>query len=180
MAVAASPGPKTGQLLVATRSNSHDQEFAQTVVLVIYADDKQAMGLVINRPTDVPLKTVFPEVKTAPRGTDRSFMGGPVVIDIKGLLRSRTKPDDSMALPVFGDVYVIRSKTALVRLVGQGLGPDVFRVYVGYAGWSMAQLQNEIDIGRWRVRAGDARLIFDAHPATLWPRLLQTPGKMSK
>jgi len=172
--------PKTGQLLVATRGNSHDQDFAQTVVLVIYSDDKQAMGLVINHPTDVPLKTVFPEVKAAPRGSDRSFTGGPVLIDIKGLVRSRTKPDDSMALPVFGDVYLIRSKKALLRMVGQGLGPDVFRVYVGYAGWSMAQLQNEIDRGSWRVLAGDARLIFDAHPATLWPRLLRAPGKMSK
>ena len=138
------------------------------------------MGLVVNHLTDVPLSTVFPEAKAAPRASDSSFMGGPVLIDIKGLLRSRTKPDDSTALPVVGDVYLIRSKTALLRLIGRGVGPDVFRVYVGFAGWSMAQLQNEIDRGSWRLQSGDARLIFDPHPATLWPRLLQLPGKMSK
>ncbi len=159
---------------------SHDHDFAQTVVLLIYTDDKQAMGLVLTRPTDVPLSTVFPEAKKAPRRADPSFIGGPILIDIKGLLRSRGKPDDPMALPVLRDVFLIRSKKALVHLTDEGLGPDVFRVYVGYAGWTMSQLQNEIDRGTWRVRPGDARLIFDAHPATLWQRLLQVPGKMSK
>ncbi len=54
----------TGNLLVATRK-SVDPELAKTVVLLVHFDEQGAIGLVVNRPSNVPMSEVFPALKTA-------------------------------------------------------------------------------------------------------------------
>src|ERR1700739_3317820 len=59
------PSPlATGKLLVASRDLA-DPNFAQTVVLLVRYDADGAVGLVLNRRTDVPLSRVFEGLKAA-------------------------------------------------------------------------------------------------------------------
>ena len=134
----------TGKLLVAT-SKSHDPDLQRSVILVIHSDVEGVIGLVINHP--------------APGTKPPTWFGGPIPLDVRTLIRARTKPEGGEN--VIGDVYLLR---------GARDEPGA-RVYAGYAGWSVPQIQDELARGLWKIIAGDAKLVFDPHPETLWRRL---------
>jgi putative transcriptional regulator len=133
-----------GKLLIATRK-SHDPDLSQTVVLLIHCDQDGAIGLILNHPT-----------KTS------TYFGGPIALGVRALLRSRNQPPG--AEHVIADIW---TTSQIDKLAG------VYRVYAGYTGWSMDQLQDEVSLGLWRILPGDSRTVFDPNPATLWSRLLR-------
>jgi putative transcriptional regulator len=57
--------------------------------------------------------------------------------------------------------------------MASSLESSSFHVYLGYAGWTGPQLCHEVDIGGWFIFPGDAALVFDPNPATLWSRLIE-------
>ena len=87
------------------------------------------------------------------------YFGGPVALGARCLFRSAKKP--SGAELIFGDVYMA------TRPVEKG------RVYAGYTGWSAVQLNDEVSRGLWKVLPGNAGVVFDPNPSTLWARLLR-------
>jgi putative transcriptional regulator len=149
-----------GKLLVATEK-SRDADFARSVIFLIQFDRQAALGVMVNRRSSVPVSEVFPDLKSAPGGSDPVYTGGPVTVGIRALLRSPS-----------GDVSVISTRTSLAKLAASGKPSSVFRVYAGYTGWTAAQLQDELARGLWRILPGDANAVFDAHPETLWRRLM--------
>ena len=65
------------------------------------------------------------------------------------LLQSPAKPEG--AEHVFGGVYLINSKPVFEQTISSQPKPDVLHVYLGYAGWTQAQLQQEVELGAWFV-----------------------------
>src|SRR5258708_16310159 len=99
----------TGKLLVAT-AQSNDPDFAHSVILLVQCDSESAIGLMLNKPTTVPISEVFPDAK------DRSvvvYAGGPVTIGVRGLVRSKSPPFFS----------VISTKPQLRNLISSGVPP---------------------------------------------------------
>ena len=179
------PLPAAGRLLVAT-PKMRDADFAQAVILLVHSDGQSAIGLIVNRPTEVPLAHLFPNLKDAPAGKAQVYLGGLVAQGARGLVLSAEKkppktnpektpdqtPDKTKdALPVFGRVSVISDGTALEKMALSGARPDVFRVYAGYTGWSAEQLRAELKFGYWTIATTTESIVFDPHPETLWPRL---------
>ena len=109
-----------GTFLVASRDLG-DPNFAQAVVLLVHYDDENgAMGLIINRQTDVPLARIFSDLKEAKGRIDPIYVGGPVETgSVLALLKSASKPKDSEH--VFGEVYLISSKTLLEKTLAAGI-----------------------------------------------------------
>ncbi len=184
--------PAPGKLLVATRTMP-DADFAQAVVLLLHSDSQGVVGLIVNRPSEVPLSHLFPKLKDAPTGKAPVYLGGLVALGARGLVRSlehnpgkaapeKTNPPKSSphnraaAWPVFGGVSVITDPTALEKLALTGARPEVFRVYAGYTGWSAEQLRHELKLGYWTVATPTESIVFDPHPATVWSRLIG-PGR---
>ncbi len=147
----------TGSLLVAT-AKSHDPDFARSVILIIQYDSGSAMGLMLNKPTDVPVSDLLPEAKGKAVPV---YAGGPVAIGVRGLLRTKTAPYFS----------VISKKTELLREISKGAATASFRIYAGYTGWTPRELQSEVARGLWRVVPGASDAIFDSQPGGLWQRL---------
>ena len=90
---------------------------------------------------------------------------------ILALLKSSSPPDE--AKHVFGDVYLVSTKTALEKTLASSVGPNAFHVYVGYAGWGPGQLEREVDLGGWHIFAADAANVFHADPDSVWKRMIQ-------
>jgi putative transcriptional regulator len=169
---AQAPELAAGSFLVSSRELG-DPNFSETVILLLRYDDEQcAMGLIVNRRTDLPLSRVFQDLKQAKGRTDRAYMGGPVEPgDVLALLRSSTKLED--AERVFANVYLISDKELLEKtLAGKG-EPSVFHVFLGYAGWGPGQLEHEVELGAWHILPADAASVFDADPDSVWPRLIR-------
>jgi putative transcriptional regulator len=159
-----------GKLLVSARGLS-DPNFAQSVVLLIRYDKEGVLGLIINRRTQASLSRVLKGVDTAKRGSDLVYLGGPVELDaVFALLRSQKKPDEASS--VLSEVYLLSSKAPLEKALAASSGPGDVRVYVGYAGWDVGQLENEVRLGGWWIFEASAGAVFDPNPGTIWSRLI--------
>lgn len=168
LAAATMAAQDTGALLVATEA-SHDTDFARAVVLVLDHDAQRATGLVLNRPVKISLAEVFPELKAGAALAQTAWAGGPVLLGVNALLRSRS-PRSGLDRVLPG-VYLIADKQRIRAEVAAGPSAASFRVYLGVCGWGAGQLESEIKRGLWRIVPGSVDLIFDAKPDTLWERL---------
>jgi putative transcriptional regulator len=172
------PGPAqapelaAGNFLVSSRDLG-DPNFSETVILLLKYDDEQgAMGLIVNRRSDLPLSRVFEDMKQAKGRADLAYLGGPVEPgNVLALLKSSTKIED--AERVFANVYLISEKDLLEKTLADKAEPGVFHVFLGYAGWGPGQLEHEVDQGAWHILPPDAASFFDADPDAVWPRLIR-------
>lgn len=160
-----------GKLLVARRS-LQDPNFAQTVILLIeHSEEEGTVGLILNRQTKIPVSKLSKELEGAKGRSEPLYLGGPVQTDsVMALIRSRTKPEE--AKHVLADLYVISSKTSLDKTMSSETAPGTLHLYVGYAGWDAGQLEWELEMDAWNVLPATAGMVFDAHPETLWSRLV--------
>lgn len=165
----------TGRFLVASR-DLPDPNFSETVVVLTQYDEKGTMGFVINRQTKVELSRLFRDFKDAKDRKDAVYVGGPVGMSgALGLVRTSTKPSDtkpSEARHLFSDIYLLSSKEALEKALTVTKDASALRVFLGYAGWGVGQLEGEIELGMWHIFDGGPNLIFDNDPASLWTRLI--------
>jgi putative transcriptional regulator len=160
-----------GRLLVASRQVS-DPTFAGTVVLLISHESRSAVGLIVNRRSEVPLSSLLPGMPKGANASDPVFVGGPVgKTGVVALVRSRAAPVG--AARIFADVYLVSEKALLEKVLAAGARPDVFRVYLGYAGWTSGRLEKEVAAGSWHILPADSAHAFDPEPDSLWTRLMQ-------
>ena len=165
-----------GRLLVATPLLT-EPTFARTVVLLLQAGgDDGALGVVLNRPSEVEVERVLPGWDVAAPQPPVVFEGGPV------------QPQAAICL---AEVRPGAAAAGLAPLPQPGPGPvlatvdldadpdDVLpavarlRVFAGYAGWSPGQLEGEVEEGAWWVvdsRPDDA---YRERPGGLWRAVLR-------
>ncbi len=163
--------PAKGRFLTASRSLI-DPNFAESVILLLAYDAHGAMGIVVNRPTDVRLASALPDIQELRDRPDRVHLGGPVGGNLMlVLVRSPTliKPAEK----IFADVYVTGSATALRKVLGKGGKTNRLRAYAGHAGWGPGQLDREIARGDWLVTAADAATVFETPASDIWPKLIE-------
>ena len=147
-----------------------DSRFAEAVVLLIRHGPEGSMGLVVNRPTDMPLREALENVAEARDSKLTVYWGGPVQPEaILALVRAPSpSPGAQTVLP---DVH-LTSNLADVRSALSGQDPaGRLRVFTGYAGWSAGQLPVEVRAGVWVLDKADAASIFAPDPSKLWPRV---------
>jgi putative transcriptional regulator len=157
-----------GKLLVAAR-RLPDPNFSRTVVLLAVHGDEGAMGLIVNRRSEVPLARLFPQVMPTMSTAGHAFAGGPVQREV-AIALVRTSESPAGARPIMNGVHVVSAREPLEALLASGTPASRLRIYLGYAGWGPGQLEAETAQGSWHVLDGDADIVFDPDPAAVWPR----------
>ena len=162
--------PRRGMFLVAA-PRLRDPRFAQSVVLLLEYDETGALGIVINRPTELSLDDAL--VTPPPNSASHAvFAGGPVERRrLIALLRSPVAEDG--AQHVFGEVHASGSLDTLRRMLERDDHAAHVHTYLGYAGWSPGQLDAELARGDWIVTPADAASIFDTPPGDVWRDLMR-------
>ncbi len=169
----------TSTLLVASPRLA-DSNFERSVVLLLDRGPEGAFGVVLNRPTGVPVDEILEpwqdQVDLAPPGV--LFRGGPVARDaIIGLARAGGAADDSGGQELFEGVVTVDLALSPSDLPGALTGA---RLFSGYAGWSSGQLEEEIDEGAWFVVDAEADDVFVADPERQWHDVLRRqPGRLA-
>jgi putative transcriptional regulator len=162
--------PSKGRFLIASRQLL-DPQFAETVVLLIEYSQHGALGVIINRPSELKLSEVLPELEVLRQRPDTIYLGGPVAKNQLLLLIRTSSPPEGSRL-VFKDIHVSSSQAVIQRMIKNPEGEERFRVYAGYAGWAPGQLDNEIATGGWHVLRADAVTVFDKSASEIWPDLI--------
>ncbi|MDM4722635.1 YqgE/AlgH family protein [Micromonospora sp. WMMA1363] len=165
-----------GRLLVATPTLK-DPNFDRTVVLLVAHEPGGALGVVLNRATEVPVADVLGDWAELARHPAVLFEGGPVQPDSAICLARMRQPVDRVKgfHQVSGAVGTLDLSVDLER-VRESVGG--IRVFAGYSGWGSGQLEQEIEEGSWFLLdalPGDA---FVDRPDDLWPMVLRRQGGM--
>jgi putative transcriptional regulator len=146
-----------------------DPSFKETVILVVRDDPAHGVvGLVLNRRTDLPMSRVL-DLKAAKDRSDPVYAGGPVVQqEVFALMKSREKDEK-----VFGQVAFISGKEQFEKALGEHPVASGFRVYLGYTGWTEAQLRSEVRVGAWVILPADEAAVFSDDPGDLWMEMME-------
>lgn len=165
-------------LLVATPALL-DPNFAATVVLILDVDDTGALGVVLNRPSGLPVAEVLEPWRDVVAEPEVLFQGGPVGIEgalAVALLRAST-PSPVGFREVTGQLGLVDLDTPVELLEGS---VAEMRIFAGYAGWGADQLDAEIEEGSWYVVSAQADDIFREDPSDLWRDVLRRqPGDLA-
>lgn len=152
----------TNQFLIAMPDMA-DPNFGGAVVFVAEHSPKGALGLVINRPMEIDLATLFEridlELGIAPLAHSPVFFGGPVQMD-RGFVLHEPAGEWNSTVTVGNEIGLTSSKDVL-EAVASGGGPRRMLVTLGYAGWGPGQLEEEISRNAWLTVPASAELIFD-------------------
>lgn len=162
----------TSQLLIAMPGMA-DHNFSQTINLVCWHDQHGAMGLVLNRPSEQPIADLLQPLGNGTQlernmqlRTQHVFIGGPVADDqIFVLYTDFPKYDDSISLD---EDLLLCSSTTIIDAISNGDGPEKFMIFLGYCGWGVKQLDDEINRNAWLTVDADADLIFETPAEQQW------------
>jgi len=164
--------PQGGRVLIANPFLA-DGNFSRSVVMLCEHGDAGSVGFVLNRPTELSLSDILPDLCTPLLSI---FQGGPVQLDTLHMLH-RT-PELYGGSEVAPGIFWGGSYDALQESISENLyQPIDLRLFVGYSGWSPGQLQAEIEAGSWLVAESSADLIFDTDNDQLWRRAVESLGK---
>src|SRR3954469_16798206 len=165
-----------GRLLVATPTLL-DPNFARTVILLLQADDEDgALGLVLNRPTGTEVGEVLDAWHALAAEPGVVFTGGPVQPNAAICLGHGRPGAPQVASysvlegspgTAFGTVDLDAEPADVMTAVSE------VRLFAGYAGWSVGQLEAEVDDGSWSVLDALPSDAFTHRPELLWQTVLR-------
>jgi putative transcriptional regulator len=143
-----------------------DPYFAKTLTLICEHSDKGAIGVVVNKPIDLTLASLFGEINIALedavlRETNVLF-GGPVLMD-RGFVLHQPLGEWSSTLKVNDELGLTTSKDIL-EAIAAGRGPSRVLVTLGYAGWGPGQLEDEVARNGWLCVDANADVVFTLPP----------------
>lgn len=168
----------SGMLLVATPA-LQDPNFADTVVLLLDVTAEGALGVVLNRPSQILVADVLEAWRDVVSEPEVLFRGGPVGTDgALAVARLRDVQDPPVGWrPVAGLLGMVDLDTP-AELVDGSLA--TMRVFAGYAGWGEGQLEGEVEEGSWYVVSSEAGDAFRGDTSGLWRDVMRRqPGMLA-
>mgnify|MGYP001765506681 CR=1 FL=1 len=169
---------RPGVLLVAS-PELLDPNFTDTVVLMLDVDENGALGVVLNRPSPVPVAEVLSDWGGVVGYPQVLFEGGPVGPQGALAIGLLADPEDVPVgfREVFGLLGVVDLDTPVELVDGSLAG---LRIFAGYAGWGAEQLQGEVARGDWYVVPSQVPDVFRGDPRDLWREVLRRqPGELA-
>ncbi|WP_343593941.1 YqgE/AlgH family protein [Paracidovorax wautersii] len=173
-----------------------DASFSRSVVYVCEHSERGALGLIINKPTDINLRGLFDKVDLPLQREDLTqqpvFQGGPVqtergfvlhepVVASSSETGEGVEADESiyastMAIP--GGLEMTTSKDVL-EAMSTGAGPRRVLVTLGYSSWAQGQLESEVAENSWLTVGADLSVIFDTPVDQRYDRAMALLGLQS-
>jgi putative transcriptional regulator len=182
MAADSAPINLTNHFLIAMPGLS-DELFSRSVVFMCEHSERGALGLVINKPSDILLPRLFEKVDLALARDDLAglpvFKGGPVQTERGFVLHEAVSaPGETVyasTLAIPGGLEMTTSKDVL-EAMASGAGPRRVFISLGYASWGQGQLESEIVENSWLTVPADLDLIFDTPVADRYTRAMGLLG----
>ena len=186
MSLDSAPINLTDHFLIAM-AGLEDESFSRSVVYVCEHSERGALGLIINKPSDINVKNLFDKVDLSLRREDLRkdpvFHGGPVQTERgfvlhEPMLMDKMETDESayaatMTIP--GGLEMTTSKDVLEAL-STGAGPRRVLITLGYSSWGEGQLESELGENAWLTVGADLSVIFDTPVSERYDRALALLG----
>lgn len=147
-----------------------DPNFSSTVTLICEHNADGALGIVINRPTDLNLAGLFEQLAVTHTDSVAAqtpvLDGGPVARE-RGFVLHEPGGEYESSVAVSSEVQLTLSRDVL-DAIAAGHGPEKALVALGYAGWEPGQLEAEMLANTWLSVPATPEIIFDVPFSQRW------------
>ena len=147
-----------------------DSNFFHSVTYICEHSDDGAMGIVLNRPSDLQLLDLLAQLeidKSFPESCQQPiYIGGPVQIDRGFVLHSQEKRWESTV--AISEQIGITTSRDILQSIATGEGPEKSLIALGYAGWAAGQLEAELKANAWLNGPGDLYALLDLPAERRW------------
>lgn len=155
-----------------------DPNFSRTLTYIAEHNEQGALGIIVNRPIDMTLGTLFERVElpldAAGFAEQPVYFGGPVQTD-RGFVLHRPAGEWHSTLRV-NDEAGLTSSRDILQAIGSTGQPSEVLVTLGYAGWTAGQLEQEIADNAWLTVRADLSIVFDLPPEERLAAAMQKLG----
>ncbi len=168
-----------------------DSGFTKSVVYLCEHSERGALGLIINKPSELNLQHLFDKVDLPMQRQDLSntpvFQGGPLQTE-RGFVLHETMHgtpsagDKSSEESVYASTMTIpgglemTTSRDVLEAISSGAGPSRVLVSLGYSSWGEGQLESELADNSWLTVAADTSVIFDTPIEKRYDRALKLLG----
>ncbi len=164
-----------------------DGLFSKSVVYLCDHSPRGALGLIINKPSEINLADLFGKIDLSLQRADLAdqvvLQGGPLHEERGFVLHeamsgaSDVSPGASYAssMVIPGGLAMTTSRDVLEALAG-GQGPSKVLVSLGYASWGEGQLESELMRNSWLTVDAEKSVIFDTPVSQRYERALDLLG----
>ena len=164
---------RAGTLLLAN-TDLLEPTFRRSVIYIVEHNDGGTLGVVLNRPSETAVYNVLPQWAKLASKPKTMFIGGPVKRDAAlclAVLRVGCPPDEVPGL------RHVAGRMAMVDLDAdpEAIAPAVegVRIFAGYSGWTIGQLEGEIERDDWIVLSALPSDVLVEPRVDLWGRVLR-------
>jgi putative transcriptional regulator len=169
---AGEPQNFTGQLLVA-HPNMLDPNFRRSVLFISSHEvDEGAIGVIINRPLDKQVSELLAEPAPGALADVPVFLGGPVATNQLMFAVFDWAGCDSLSLNQnigFDEAHQLAKRDR-----------NAVRAFVGYAGWTAGQLENELRQNAWVLQKPSREAFKPERLPKLWFEIMRGLGPWFK
>ena len=155
-----------------------DPFFARTVTYLCQHSDEGALGIIVNRPSELSLKDIMGQMNIELRDPELGdmpvYFGGPVHPE-RGFVLHEPIGEWSSTLKISDELWLTTSKDIL-EAISRGEGPRKILLALGYAGWGKGQLEEEIVQNSWLNAQADESIIFTRPAASRWKAAAELMG----
>jgi putative transcriptional regulator len=163
--------PKEKPLFLIARPIIADPFFEKSVVLMVPAGEGEVVvGIVVNKPTRLPLSQLFPKSSALKNRSELVYLGGPVDMEVPALIFHSANPPEK-AIPIYDGVYLTFDGKLILKELEDPKPEGEMRVFMGRAQWAPMQLDGEALEGSWYSLRTEGDVIFDHDSDSLWKRL---------
>lgn len=155
---------KKGNLLVAEASILNDQSFSRTVILLTEHNESGSVGFILNKLSSFKVADLVPEIVV----DLPVYIGGPVE---QGNLYFIHKTPEIIAdcIEIGRGFYWGGNVNSIIENLNNGsIKTNEIRFFLGYSGWDINQLEEELIINSWIVVENNFINILNADERTLW------------
>lgn len=166
----AAPAPDEDAIFLVAHPAFRDAGFFHSVLIAAPISGGGHIGVILNRPTNRPLISLFPEHEPSKKVADPVRYGGPFS---PGALVAVVKSENSPGagtLPLMKNLFIAFRAATIDKVIEET--PNEARYFVGYVGWRPGELKNEIERGLWGIVAANADTVFQKDSSGLWEELL--------
>lgn len=164
---------RAGTLLLAN-TDLLEPTFRRSVIYIVEHNDGGTLGVVLNRPSEMAVYNVLPQWAKLTIKPKTMFVGGPVKRDAALCLATLRMGVDAQ------DVPGLRHVAGRVVMVDLDADPDALapaiegvRIFAGYSGWTIGQLEAEIERDDWIVLSALPSDVLVEPKVDLWSRVLR-------
>ena len=146
----------------------NDSIFRKSIILLCEHDENGAMGLILNKPilSDNNKSSFLKEIFENMKIDSKIYFGGPVNLQHCFVLHDESYlTTDTVKI---SNEVSLTSNNKIIDDIKNNIGPENYKINMGYAGWDKGQLEDEIKNGDWLIKPFSQNFIFNISDQDMW------------